>query len=573
MFKFLFKYFKKYKLSLALTGVLYLVTSASTLAMPNLMSRIINDGISNSNIEAVYILSGAMLSVAAVSFALSLVGKKINAIISNSLAMDMRNEVFEKINSLTFEEFSSIGTSSLLTRMNEDVSNLQDVANSFVYAVINIPVMLFGGVILSLLKDFTLALILLSVIPIVAFIVFFLVRKMGTLWETSDKYCDKQNKLVRERLSGIRVIRAFDKEKYEHGRISEATDVMSDNMVKANVLSSFISPISMLLLNFVIVAVLYVGAMRMQNSAILKAGDVIAIIQYVGIASNGLLAAVWTFAWLPHLKVSAKRVNEVLSLKGVPESKNEGRRISGDIEIEGVSFAYPNAKLPALTDVNMHIEEGETVAIIGGTGSGKTSLIKLLTGFYEPTTGTIRFGGYDYSTLTPEDIRSNISVALQKSMIFEGTIKDNVTMSATNAGDEEVFHALETARMADFVNSHKEGLYYGLSQSGANLSGGQKQRINIARTIFKKSSVYIFDDSFSALDFLTESKLRRAMGMELKCKTQIIITQRISTAIRSDKIFVMADGKVVGEGKHEELINTCDIYKEIYASQMGEVRK
>ncbi len=573
MFKFLFKYFKKYKLSLALTGVLYLVASASALAMPNLMSRIIDDGIRNSNIKTVYVLSGIMLSIAVVSFLLAIVGKKMNAVVSNSIAEDMRNDVFEKINSLTFEEFSSIGTSSLLTRANEDVFNLQDVANSFVYAVINIPVMLFGGVILSLLKDFTLALVLLSVIPIVAFIVFFLVRKMGTLWETSDKYCDKQNKLVRERLSGIRVIRAFDKEKYEHGRISEATDVMADNMIKANVLSSFISPVSMLLLNFVTVAVLYVGAIRMQNPAILKAGDVIAIIQYVGIASNGLLAAVWTFAWLPHLKVSAKRVNEVLSLKGVPESENEGKRISGDIEIEGVSFTYPNAKLPALTGVNMSIKEGETVAIIGGTGSGKTTLIKLLTGFYEPTTGAIRFGDHDYATLTPEDIRSNISVALQKSMIFEGTIKDNVTMSVTNASDEEVFHALKTARMADFVNSHKEGLYYGLSQSGANLSGGQKQRINIARTIFKKSSVYIFDDSFSALDFLTESKLRRAMGVELKGKTQIIITQRISTAIRSDKIFVMADGKVVGEGKHEELINTCDIYKEIYASQMGEVRK
>lgn len=573
MFKFLFKYFKKYKLSLALTGVLYLVASASALAMPNLMSRIIDDGIRNSNIKTVYVLSGIMLSIAVVSFLLAIVGKKMNAVVSNSIAEDMRNDVFEKINSLTFEEFSSIGSSSLLTRANEDVFALQDVANSFVYAVINIPVMLFGGVILSLLKDFTLALVLLSVIPIVAFIVFFLVRKMGTLWETSDKYCDKQNKLVRERLSGIRVIRAFDKEKYEHGRISEATDVMADNMIKANVLSSFISPVSMLLLNFVTVAVLYVGAIRMQNPAILKAGDVIAIIQYVGIASNGLLAAVWTFAWLPHLKVSAKRVNEVLSLKGVPESEKEGKRISGDIEIEGVSFTYPNAKLPALTGVNMTIKEGETVAIIGGTGSGKTTLIKLLTGFYEPTTGAIRFGDHDYAALTPEDIRSNISVALQKSMIFEGTIKDNVTMSVTNASDEEVFHALETARMADFVNSHKEGLYYGLSQSGANLSGGQKQRINIARTIFKKSSVYIFDDSFSALDFLTESKLRRAMGVELKGKTQIIITQRISTAIRSDKIFVMADGKVVGEGKHEELINTCDIYKEIYASQMGEVRK
>lgn len=573
MFKFLFKYFKKYKLSLALTGVLYLVASASALAMPNLMSRIIDDGIRNSNIKTVYVLSGIMLSIAVVSFLLAIVGKKMNAVVSNSIAEDMRNDVFEKINSLTFEEFSSIGSSSLLTRANEDVFALQDVANSFVYAVTNVPVMLFGGVILSLLKDFSIALILLSVIPIVAFIVFLLVKKMGRLWEISNKYCDKQNKLVRERLTGIRVIRAFDKERYEHGRISEATDVMADNMIRANVLSSLITPVSLLLLNVVTVAVIYVGAIRMQNPAILKAGDIIAIIQYVGIASNGLLAAVWVFAWLPHFKVSARRVNEVLSLKGVPESENKAKYIRGDIRITNLSFTYPHAKLPALTDVNMNIEEGETVAIIGGTGSGKTTLIKLLAGFYEPTEGTILFGGYDYSALTTDDVRSNISVALQKSMIFEGTIKDNVMMSKTDAGDEEVFHALETARMADYVNSHKEGIYYELSQSGANLSGGQKQRINIARTIFKKSSVYVFDDSFSALDFLTESKLRRALSVELKGKTQIIITQRISTAIHSDRIFVMANGKIVGEGSHDDLINTCEIYKEIYASQMGEVKK
>lgn len=573
MFKFLFKYFKKYKLSLALTGVLYLVASASALAMPNLMSRIIDDGIRNSNIKTVYVLSGIMLSIAVVSFLLAIVGKKMNAVVSNSIAEDMRNDVFEKINSLTFEEFSSIGLSSLLTRANEDVFALQDVANSFVYAVTNVPVMLFGGVILSLLKDFSIALILLSVIPIVAFIVFLLVKKMGRLWEISNKYCDKQNKLVRERLTGIRVIRAFDKERYEHGRISEATDVMADNMIRANVLSSLITPVSLLLLNVVTVAVIYVGAIRMQNPAILKAGDIIAIIQYVGIASNGLLAAVWVFAWLPHFKVSARRVNEVLSLKGVPESEGKAKYIRGDLRITNLSFTYPHAKLPALTDVNMNIEEGETVAIIGGTGSGKTTLIKLLAGFYEPTEGTILFGGYDYSALTTDDVRSNISVALQKSMIFEGTIKDNVMMSKTDAGDEEVFHALETARMADYVNSHKEGIYYELSQSGANLSGGQKQRINIARTIFKKSSVYVFDDSFSALDFLTESKLRRALSVELKGKTQIIITQRISTAIHSDRIFVMANGKIVGEGSHDDLINTCEIYKEIYASQMGEVKK
>lgn len=573
MFKFLFKYFKKYKLSLALTGVLYLVASASALAMPNLMSRIIDDGIRNSNIKTVYVLSGIMLSIAVVSFLLAIVGKKMNAVVSNSIAEDMRNDVFEKINSLTFEEFSSIGSSSLLTRANEDVFALQDVANSFVYAVTNVPVMLFGGVILSLLKDFSIALILLSVIPVVAFIVFLLVKKMGRLWEISNKYCDKQNKLVRERLTGIRVIRAFDKERYEHGRISEATDVMADNMIRANVLSSLITPVSLLLLNVVTVAVIYVGAIRMQNPAILKAGDIIAIIQYVGIASNGLLAAVWVFAWLPHFKVSARRVNEVLSLKGVPESEDKAKYIRGDLRITNLSFTYPHAKLPALTDVNMNIEEGETVAIIGGTGSGKTTLIKLLAGFYEPTEGTILFGGYNYSSLTTDDVRSNISVALQKSMIFEGTIKDNVMMSKTDAGDEEVFHALETARMADYVNSHKEGIYYELSQSGANLSGGQKQRINIARTIFKKSSVYVFDDSFSALDFLTESKLRRALSVELKGKTQIIITQRISTAIHSDRIFVMANGKIVGEGSHDDLINTCEIYKEIYASQMGEVKK
>lgn len=568
-FGYLFRYYGKYKLKMITVAALCLVSTLCSLAIPSLMSTVVDDGVKRSDLNAVISSCAAMLAVSAVALIAAIISGRLNASLSNSVARDLRNDLFGKVNALTFEEFSSIGTSSLLTRATEDVFQLQE-AGGIITSAISVPLLLLGGIVASFTADVTLAVILLCVVPIVCVIVFMLVRKMGKLWENADKYCDIQNHIVRERLYGIRVIRAFEKEDYEHARVTDATDKMAYNLVKSNLFSGLITPICSCLLSLATVALIVVGYIRATApETTVGAGDVFAVVQYVALISSALMTTFWTLAWLPHLKVCAKRVGEVLSLKGIEKNDEPPKKLSGDLSLKDVSFRYPGAREYSLKDVDMTFPEGKTIAVIGGTGSGKSTLIKLLLDFYPVTDGEISFGNENYSSLGGSDIRGSVACAMQKSMIFEGTIRDNVKIAREDATDEEVLSAIEDAQLLDFVKSQKDGLDYFLSQSGANLSGGQKQRVNIARTILKNASVYIFDDSFSALDLLTEKNLRAALNRRLKGKTQIIITQRVSTARKCDYIYVLDDGKLVGGGDHEFLTENCKTYGEIYLSQTG----
>ena len=568
-FGYLLRYYGKYKLKMIAVAALCLVSTLCSLAIPSLMSRVVDDGVKQSDLNAVISSCAAMLAVSLLALIAAVISGKLNASLSNSVARDLRDDLFKKVNSLTFEEFSSIGTSSLLTRATEDVFQLQE-AGGLVSSAISVPLLLIGGIVASFTADVTLAVILLCVVPVVCAIVFALVRKMGKLWENADKYCDIQNHIVRERLYGIRVIRAFEKEDYEHARVTDATDKMAYNLVKSNLFSGLITPICSCLLSLATVALIVVGYIRATApETTVGAGDVFAVVQYVALISSALMTTFWTLAWLPHLKVCAKRVGEVLSLKGIEKSGEPPKNLSGDLTLKGVSFRYPDSREYSIKDVDMTFPEGKTIAVIGGTGSGKSTLIKLLLDFYPVTDGEISFGNENYSSLGGSDIRGSVACAMQKSMIFEGTIRDNVKIAREDATDEEVSSAIEDAQLLDFVKSQKDGLDYFLSQSGANLSGGQKQRVNIARTILKNASVYIFDDSFSALDLLTEKNLRAALNRRLKGKTQIIITQRVSTARKCDYIYVLDDGKLVGGGNHEFLIENCKTYGEIYLSQTG----
>ena len=567
--KILLKYLRPYRKKIILIAFLYMFATFCTLLMPTVMSEIVDNGIKEKNLNYVYIMSGVMLGLALLAFFCSAWTAKINSVMSNGIANDLRKGIFEKINNLTFEEFSQIGTSSLLTRATEDVSNLQDVANGMIAAIVSVPILLIGGVVLSLLGDYVLALIMLAIIPVISVIVISFTKKMYSLWQNSDKFCDMQNKVVRERLSGIRVIRAFDKEEFEHERVSYSTNEMAKNIIKANVLGGVINPLSIFLFNLATVIILFVGQIRIKSVATLKAGDIIATLQYIALITNGLLMVFWTLAWLPHIKVCAGRVAEVLNMKGSEIGQSEGKILSGEILLKNVTFSYPDAAKPSLYNIDMEIKNGETVGIIGGTGCGKTTLAKLLMDFYNPDEGEIYLGGKNYTELTKETARDNISIALQKSMIFDGTVKENVEMSESSVSEELLDEVTSAAQIKDFIYSHEEKYGYMLAGGGTNISGGQKQRINIARTILKKASVYIFDDSFSALDYLTESKLRKAVNVFLKNKTQIIITQRVATAMRCDKIYVLDKGRVKGCGTHSELMKSCDIYKEIYRSQLG----
>ena len=318
---------------------------------------------------------------------------------------------------------------------------------------------------------------------------------------------------------------------------------------------------------------LTVGANRLQNPALLAqgltAGGIIATVQYVALILNGVMMLSWTFVFLPHLKVCINRVTEVLELPDEPADAGDGTIIGGDLVLENVGFAYPGSEVLTVSGVHMTVKAGETAAVIGGTGSGKSTILKLLLDFYAPTEGKISLGGVPYETIGRGGVRENVSAALQKGMVFEGTLLDNVRMGNPDASEDAVRNVLDIAQMTEFVDSHEEGLNYRLAQSGANISGGQKQRISIARTILKPASVYVFDDSFSALDYLTESKLRKALNRYLAGKTQIIITQRAATAMRCDRIYVLEQGSIVGSGTHAELIQTCEVYREIVRSQLG----
>lgn len=567
--KIIFQYIKPYKGKLILVGSLYLASTVCSLLMPYLMSSIVNNGIQAQDMNLILKVGALMLVLALAALACGIFTTKVNSHISTNFSRDLRNSVFQKINSLSFEEYASIGTSSLLTRATHDIFNIQEASVSFTYVIVTFPILFIGGAILAFTSDWLLSLVLVLMAPLVILIVWLVTRRTGALWDNSDKYIDMQNKVVRERLSGLRVVRSFDKEEHEHKRISFATEEMAKNIIKANVLAGVINPLSLFLMNLATIAMLYIGAMRIQTEAWLTAGDIIATIQYVALIMNGLLVLSWTFIWLPHLKVCVRRVSEVLKLKGQGETSSSGEILNGEIHLENVSFSYGDSEQPALQGINMDIKNGEIVSIIGGTGSGKTTVMKLLMDFYPPTMGRITLGGKDYNELTRETVRDNISIALQKSMIFEGSIEENIKMGKKDATTDELERVTTIAQINDFIKAQEGGYGHRLAQSGSNISGGQKQRFNIARTIIKPASVYIFDDSFSALDYLTESKLRKELNRYLEGKTQIIVTQRAATAMRSDKVYVMDRGRIVGCGTHEELLENCPIYKEIYDSQLG----
>lgn len=567
--KLLFKYLKPYVKSVIPMAVSYVIIAATSLLLPSIMSNIVDGGIKENDMPYILIQGGIMLGIALIAVVFALISNRIGARVSACFLTDLRKDIFAKVNSLSFEEFASKGTAALLARTTEDVWMLQDATLSMLYFIVVVPVQFIGGIVLTLINDVTLGLVLAAASPLVVLVVWLIGRKMFKLWEQADKSMDTQQKVMRGRLSGIRVIRSFDKEEKEHKRVADATEDMSKNIIKSNVLSGFINPVAQIILNLVTVLVLFLGAKEMEMSHVLTAGKIIATTQYIAVVMGGLMMIAFTIVFLPSVLVSIRRVNEIFDLKGIEMGSSSGEKLEGSITVENVSFAYPDAPVNSLKDISLTINKGEVVGIIGGTGSGKSTLTKLLMNFYTPQSGDISLGGKNMKDLSRSTVRDNISIALQKAMIFQGTIEYNVKMGKAEATPEEIEQACDIAQMGEIIESKEGGLSHVLRQAGSNLSGGQKQRISIARTILKDASVYIFDDCFSALDYLTESKLRRKLNKYLAGKTQIIITQRAATAMRCDKIVVMDNGKIIGTGNHKQMLEQCQIYNEIYQSQLG----
>ncbi len=569
--KKIFKNLLPYKGRIMVALLFMTVATVCDLMLPTIMSNIVDKGIHLSDMEYIKTNCLNMFIVSVVGLLTVLVGRKYTSEIVAGFCCDLRKMVFAKVNTMTFSEINEIGTAALITRSTHDTETLGWIASIFCGSVITIPVLFIGGVFLSFRKDVLLSLILLLFIPIVFAVVIAVGRKIEPLWQISDEYIDKQNDIMRERLRGIRVIRAFDKEAHEHDRIAKATKTMAEYIIKSNVSMGVISPLTLFLLNLSVVLIVYIGAARMENGiSAVSAGDIFAIIQYVTLVMTSIMNAAFVIVMIPHAKVAANRIGEVISAEGIDDKiPEEPLEFSGDIVFDHATFKYDGATEPAVSDISFHITPGQKVSVIGGTGSGKSTLVSLMLCFRMPTEGRVIYDGRPTTELSHKTVRRNISCVLQNSSIYSGTIKDNILMGKPDADNSEILEAAEIAEFSDFVKSLDDGFEHELNQSGKNLSGGQKQRLSIARAIIKNAPIYIFDDSFSALDFLTESKLRAKLSEKAKGKTQIIITQRVTSAMNSDVILVMDNGKLVDSGKHSELLERCKIYREIYASQTG----
>ncbi len=573
--KLIFNYFKPYRKKLITVAVLHAIATLASLFMPFVMTMIVDEGIKEKDIRVIALSAAIMTALAAVSLFTAIISNKLNAKVTTSFSYKLFLETFKRINSLSESQYSKIGSSGLLTRSTDDIFNLEGAASGLVSTLVTVPIMLIGGTLLAFMKDALLSLIFLISVPPVLFIIVFLVKPLDKMWDKADSYIDMQNRIVRERLSGLRVVRAFNNEEKEHGRAKYATEEMSRHIIRSNVRSGFIEPIALLLLNLATVIMLWVGGARVDAGLLGDAGDVIAVVQYVALIANAVLMLSWTIAWLPKLRVSAKRISEIFELPTEDVGADdvftppfdEERGLS--VKLTDVTFTYPDAREPALTDISMEIAAGESAAIIGGTGAGKTTLVKLLLAFYGIDSGSIEIGGLSYEELGKNEIRSAFSASLQRSMIFEGTVKNNINIGKPDASDSELLAAAGDCELSDFILSHEEGLQYILVGMGQNISGGQKQRTNMTRAVIKEAPVYIFDDSFSALDYLTERKIQGKLKSRLAGKTVITVTQRVSTALAADKIFVMDGGRIVGAGEHSHLLKTCPVYREIAISQLG----
>ena len=566
--KDIWKRLKKYRLPLVSAFVMLVLSTVCSVTLPTLMTNIVDYGINAKDIDYVYRTCAIMAAVTAADVVLVVVAYKIGQEAVAAFCGDLRAEIFAKANAMPMDAFKKMGTGALITRSIEDVDRVGDVLNTLMSALSAIPFTMILGTVLAFRKDPVLALILFAFVPVILAVVVLVSRRLHPLWKLSDEYMDKQNALIRSRLSGIRVVRAFNRESAEQEKIDKATHIMAGNIINANIRAGLISPVCMLVLNLVTVLILYVGAFRITlEGSKLTVGGILAVIEYVGMIMSGIMTISFSISEIPRARVNCMRLGEVLSAESIPEATDTHLPpFKGAVSLKKVGYRYPGSEGSALSGVDMEIAAGEKVALIGGTGSGKSTLVRLLTGLSAPTEGELLFDGKPVSEISEQRIRDNVSCVLQKDTIFSGTIGENVA-AGRQVSDEEINAAIEDARLAEFVEEQKEKLAYPVTQRGGNLSGGQKQRVAIARAILKPAAIYIFDDSFSALDFMTESKLRARLAERLKGKTQIIVTQRVTTAMNCDKIYVFDAGTINASGTHSQLMESCGIYREIYLSQ------
>lgn len=568
----LFRFLKPYRLSLAIVMVLVFFQSMSELYLPTLMSDIVDDGITKGDTAAIYRIGGWMLLIALGGTACTIVATYLSSVASTAFGRDLRSKVFKHVGNFTLHEFDQVGTSSLITRTTNDITQVQQVLIMITRMMIMAPMMCIGGMIMAFSKDAELSMVLVVALPLMAATIALISRLGMPYFKAMQGKIDKLNLVLRENLVGIRVVRAFNREDTEVARFKDANWGLTDVSIKVNKLMAYFMPAMMLIMNLTTIAIVWFGSKRIDAGQ-MQVGDLMAFLQYVMQIMFSLLMVSFMFVMVPRAQASAVRINEVLGME--PEIKDPVRpeaagRSRGQVEFRDVSFRYPGAEQPAVSGISFHVEPGEVTAIIGGTGSGKSTLVHLIPRFYDIEAGSILVDGVDVRNMTQEELRVKIGYVPQKAALFTGTVTENIRFGKPDATDEEVRRAAETAQALNFIERMPEGFASIIAQGGANLSGGQKQRLSIARALVRKPEIYIFDDSFSALDYKTDAKLRAALKQETEDATVLIVAQRVSTVLDADRIIVLEDGKVAGIGNHRELMSTCGVYREIVASQLSE---
>lgn len=570
--KKLLKYITEYRKECILGPLFKLLEACFDLTVPLVMAWLIDRGISQNDVPYIWKMGGLLLILAAIGLTCSITAQYFAAKAAVGFATKLRHAVFKHIESLSFTEMDEAGTSMMITRMTSDINQVQSGTNLALRLFLRSPFIVFGAAVMAFTIDVKAALVFAVVIPLLALVVFGIMLITMPMYQKVQGHLDRLLGVTRQNLSGVRVIRAFNKEQAERESFGRENDLLTRMQLFVGRISALMNPVTYIMINGALVALIWTGAVRIDMGT-LKQGQIVALINYMSQILVELVKMANTIIMSTKCVACGNRIQALLEVESSLEDGSQSFEENGQevtparVEFDHVSLTYKGAGGESLEDITFTAEPGKTIGIIGGTGSGKSSLVHMIPRFYDATEGSVRINGQDVKSYRMDDLRQHIGIVMQKAVLFHGTIRENIRWGAPEATDEQINEALELAQAAEVVAGKPEGLDYEIEQGGRNLSGGQRQRFTIARALVRKPSVLILDDSASALDFATDAKLRKALAGLKSTSTIFIVSQRTSSIQQADKILVLDDGKLVGMGTHEELLKNCSVYKEIYDSQ------